>query len=342
MAIPNTPSNLLVQQANGQVYVSFDQVSNALTYGILRSTDNVNYTSVATPAVPNYLDTAVTVGTQYWYKVNATNGDGTSANSAAQSTVPTESGQLTLGQVRLQAQQRADMVNSNFVSTTEWNDYIRSSYQELYDLLINVYEDWALAAPYVLITDGINNAYTLPNGIDVVDATTGLVAKPFYKLMGVDMGLANNNNAWVTVHKYDFVERNRYVYPNITSTFAGVFNLRYRIMGNSIRFIPTPSAGQYMRMWYAPRLLLPLADTDIMDGVGGWLEYVVTDAAIKAMQKEESDVTVLAIQKQALLKRIEESAINRDISEPDRISNNRRNGEGGYGWGGWDGSWGGT
>jgi fibronectin type 3 domain-containing protein len=340
MPAPATPTNLLVEQANGQVYLSFDQMSGATSYGIYRSTDNTTFTNISNPVTNYYLDSSVTTGTVYYYKVNATDGITPSSYTAVQSVVPTESGTATLGQVRQAAQQRADMINSNFVSTPEWNSYIRASYQELYDLLTNTYEDWNRAAPYNVITDGQNSAYTLPNGV-LTDAISGAAAKPFFKLLGVDLGLANNNNAWVTIHKFDFIERNRYVYPNITSTFAGVFNLRYRVMGTQIHLIPTPSAGQYLRLHYVPRLQLPLADNDVMDGVNGWLEYVVTDAAIKAMQKEESDVSVLAMQKAALIKRIEESAINRDIGEPDTISNTRRVG-GNYGAPGWDGSYGGN
>jgi len=339
MAIPSTPTNMLVQQANGQVYVSWDITATATSYTLQRSTNNVSFTTLASPTVAYYTDSSGTLGTQYWYKVAATNSDGTSSYTTAQSIVPVGTGIMTLGQVRLAAQQRADMVNSNFVSIPEWNEYIRASYQELYDLLVNTYEDWFYATPYNVITTGTSSSYTLPNGV-LTDAVSGSVASPFYKLLGVDLGLANNNNAWVTIHKYDFIERNRYVYPNITSTFSGVFNMRYRVMGSALQLIPTPSAGQYLRIHYVPRLSMPLADVDQMDGVNGWLEYVVIDAAIKAMQKEESDVTVLGMEKMAIIKRIEESAINRDIGEPNTISNTRRMG------GGWnspngDGSYGG-
>ena len=72
-----------------------------------------------------------------------------------------------------------------------------------------------------------------------------------------------------------------------------------------------------------------------------WSEYVIVDAAIKASQKEESDVSILMQQKMALIKRIEDSAMNRDVGQPDRISDTRNStGYGGGGWG-FDGSSGG-
>ena len=61
-------------------------------------------------------------------------------------------------------------------------------------------------------------------------------------------------------------------------------------------------------------------DNVTADGVSGWLEYVITDAAIKAGQKEESDTTTLQFQKQALIKRIEAAAENRDAGSPATIA----------------------
>jgi len=343
MAAPAVPSNLLVQQGNGQVYLSWDLTAGADTYKVYRSTNNITFTLLTTVSINNYLDTAVTVNTQYWYKISALTGVDESSLTGAQTTIPTYSGNDSLLAIRTQAKQRADRVNSNFLTTEEWNNNINQSYFELYDLLKNCYEDWFFAKAYQFVTNGSSNMYPVPDGSSTFLDVDGNVCKPFYNLLGVDCGLGpNSSNAWVTLHKYDFIERNRYVYPNITSTYMGVFNMRYRLMGNTINLIPTPSANQYIQVWYVPRMTRLLRDIDVADGVSGWTEYIIVDAAIKALQKEESDVTALMMQKQALIKRIEETAINRDIGQPDTISNTRsfasRNG-GGYGTGGSDGGW---
>lgn len=337
MAVPSTPTNFIVQQGNGQVFLSWNLVSGALTYSVQRSTDGVSFTTIANPSPNNYLDVSVTVGTQYYYQVASVNVSGTSSYTTSQSIVPTWQGEMTLGQVRLAAQQRADRVNSNFLTQSEWDFNINQSYFELYDLLTTVYEDYYVAPALMLTTDGVTNLYPLPNGQNFNQAPS------FYKLMGIDCGLDNSGNAWVTLKKFNFIARNRYVYPNISSTFLGVFNLQYRLLGNNIELIPTPSANQILRIWYVPRLDVLLKDTDIVDGVSGWTEYIIVDAAIKALQKEESDVTILMAQKQALIKRINDSAMNRDVGQPDTISNTRSWGErwGNYGGGGFDGSFGG-
>lgn len=325
MAAPATPNNFIVQQGNGNVYLSWNISAGSTSYDVLRSVDNVTFAVIASPTLNNYLDTTVVVGTQYFYQVLASNGLDSQV-TASQTVIPTLSGVESLLSLRQQSQQRADRVNSNFVTTAEWNDYINQSYFELYDLLKNVYEDWFFAQPYIFTTDG-SDSYVLPDD--------------FYNLMGVDCGLSPTGNAFVSIHKYDFIERNRYIYPNLTSTFFGVFNMRYRLMGNRLHFIPTPSANQIIRVWYVPRMVRLLQDTDMADGVSGWMEYIIVDSAIKALQKEESDVSVLMAQKEALKRRIEETAINRDIGQPDTISDTRAGRNGSWGNGMGDGSFGG-
>lgn len=343
MSIAGIPTNFLVQQANGQVLASWNLVAGATSYTLQRSTDGVTYTTIATPSQTQYLDVAVVIGTQYYYQVASTNGSGTSPYTPPQAIVPAGFGEMTLGQIRLLAQQRADRVNSQFVTTSEWNVYINQSYFELYDLLIDTYEDYYVATPYVFTTDGTTFQYPLPNGVTTRDAISNLVVAPFYKLMGVDIGLSGTSNAWVTLKKFEFIARNRFVFPQVTSTFLGVFNLRYRLVGNTIYFIPTPSAGQFIRTWYFPKLTTLLQDTDRLDGISGWTEYVVVDAARKALLKEESDTSMLMAEKQALIKRIEESAMNRDAGQPDTVSDTRSATGfwGGYGSPGGDGPYGG-
>ncbi len=325
MAIPATPQGFIIQQANLQVLLTFNNVAGATTYPVWRSTDNVTFAQIAAPGVNSYTDTAVTRGTQYYYKVGSANISGLSPLTNSLAIVPTGTGEMTLGQIRLAAKQRSDLVNSGFVTDQEWNSYITQSAFELYDLLVEAYQDYYLAPIAMFLTNGNNNAYPLPDGITTFlqpDGST-FVPKPFYKMNGVDVGLSNNNNAWFTVQKFNWNDRNKFVYPQLNSTILGVFNMSYRVMGNNLEFIPVPSANQFVRLWYVPRMSQPLADNDILDGISGWTEYVIIDAAIKAMQKEESDCQVLGIQKADIIKRIEDAAANRDIGQADTITNNR-------------------
>ena len=327
MALPSIPSNFFVQQGNSQVYLSWDLVPGATSYSVQRSTDGVTFATIATPSVPNLFDTTVTVNTSYYYQVASVNGTGTSPYTNPQTIVPVKPGELSLGELRQRAQERADMVNNQFVTLPEWNFFINQAYYELYDLLITSYEDYFVAPRLSFQTTGAQS-YDLPDGLNYS------AAPALYKLYGVDLGLDNSSNAWVTLKKFDFIQRNRYVYPQLTSTFLGVFNLQYRLVGGQIMFIPTPSAGQFVGLWYFPRLTTLLADNDVMDGFSGWTQYVIIRAAKYALDKEESDTTKLDQELLFMKARIEETAMNRDAGQPDSISDVRTNSER---WGGYNG-----
>jgi len=309
MPTPLTPQNIVVQQGNGSVLLTWNLSAGATVYPITRSTDNITFSAVASPAVTSYVDTTVTKGIQYYYKVAASDGVNTSAPSQAITVIPVESGNMSLLEIRTQAQQRADRQFSNFVGVQEWNTYINQSWFELYDILITVYEDYFVKEPVLFITNGSDQSYPL--------------APDFYKMYGVDYGLNTNQNAWVTLEKFNFISRNQFVYPQLNTTIIGPFNLKYRVLQDKIHFIPIPSGGQYVRYWYIPKPVTLLLDSDILPGQSGWSEYVIVDAAIKALSKEESDVSVLMAQKMALKDRIEKSAMNRDVGQPDKISDTR-------------------
>lgn len=340
MATPGIPQNFNVQTANQQNLVSWDLSAGATSYLIQRSLDNVTFTALVTisgsPLATTYLDTAVTLGTNYWYQVAANSTTGTSSYTQSQSATPTQTGEMTLGQIRLAAQQRADRVNSNFVTQSEWRNYINQSMFELYDLLVTTYEDYFIATPVQFQTTGQTNLYALPNGSNTFTngvTQTTFTPQPFYKLLGVDLALNTTQSGFVTLNKFNFIDRNKYFFPNSGSILYGVFNPQYRVMGSNIEFIPLPSAGQICQLWYIPRLTQLLQDTDTTAmGISGWIEYVIVKAAYYALTKEESDTTSLVMQLGALQKRIEETAMNRDAGQPDTISNSRSS-QGGYGSG---------
>lgn len=318
MAAPAALTNVQVQQGNGEVLVSWDYLSTATSgYKVRRSTDQIAWTEVATPVagVIEYLDDTVTAGTLYYYQVAGVNGDGTGAYSTAQSIVPTHPGQMTLGQLRDLSKQKADRENSDFVTDAEWNTYINQSYFELYDLLVQKFGNDYFVSELELTTDG-TASLTLPNGVNHSGA------RPIYKLLGVDVNVGGSDG-WVALRKFEFIRRNQYTYPNLPTNVLGAGGLRYRLVGNTIRFSPTPAAGQTIKLWYVPRMATLLQDNDIADGVSGWTEYIAIDAAIKALNKEESDVQALLLAKQAMIDRIEAAAENRDAGEPEVISRMR-------------------
>lgn len=342
MAIPGIPSGFYCSQGNRQVALQWNLTTGATSYNLQRSTDGITYTDLAAPTTPAYTDSSVAVGSMYWFKVAAVNASGTGNYTAAVQAVPAPNSELSLYELRLRAQQKADRINSQFVTTEEWNFFLMQAMYELYDLLITSYEDYFEATEVTFTTSGNQYQYPLPDGLLTFTDPSGatVTARPFYKLLGLDLGINNANNAYVTIKKYNLIDRNTYVYPNTASTIYGVFNLQYRLVGNSIRFIPTPSNAQPIRILYIPRLQQLQLDTDISTiGYSGWLQYVIVRAAKYALDKEESDTGKLDQEILFLKGRIEETAVNRDVGQADTISNTAGNPWGGGPFNGFRGGW---
>lgn len=345
MSVPYQVQGLSAEQADGNILLTWSGSLGATGYNIQRSTDGVNFTDLdTTGVVTQYIDELPGVGIMYWYQVAGTNSDGTGTYSTITQMVAAPPSEMSLFELRLRSQQTADRVNSPFVSTSEWNAFLRLAMYELYDILITSYED-LFASQYVFInTNGTTQNYPVPDGATNYfggsypsTSADGDPSQAFYKLAGMDLGVNTSNNAWVTLLKYDFIERNKYVYPNSTSTIYGVYNMRYRLMGNNVNIIPTPSGNQQIRVWYSPKLPALLADSDVTTlGYSGWLRYPIVRAAKYALDKEEGSDTSKLDQEISFLKtRIEQAAQNRDAGVPDTISETRQDPiYGGSGWGG--------
>lgn len=341
--IPYQPQGLTVEQADGNILLTWQGSLGATSYQIQRSTDGVNFTNLATSTAVQYVDAYPGIGIKYYYQVAGLSVAGTSVYSAIQSMVAAPPGEMSLGELRLRSQQTADRVGSQFVVNSEWNAFIRLAMYELYDLLITSYEDLFASEQVFINTDGNTQNYAIPDGATnylggFYGGATGTPAKALYKLAGVDLNVNTStvSPAWVTLRKFNFIDRNKYVYPNSTSTIYGVYNQAYRMMGNFIDFIPTPAGNQKIRLWYSPILSALLQDTDLTNiGYSGWLRYPIVRAAKYALDKEEgTDTSKLDTEIQFMKMRIEQASQNRDAGIPDTISETRRDGVYGSGWGG--------
>ena len=80
-----------------------------------------------------------------------------------------------------------------------------------------------------------------------------------------------------------------------------------------------PVAGYTVTLRYTPAPQRMVAPGDTFDGIAGWEEWIVLDAAIKALAKEESDVSVLMAQRADIEREIVGMAPNREAQWPDRV-----------------------
>lgn len=321
------PSGFVCLSAQGQVLLSWNYTPLATIYYISRSTDGVTFADIGSTTALSFNDGTGDLNVVYYYYIQAGNGTNSSVPTYSLTAQSLKPGQTTVGNVKLEVLQRIDKVNSQYYTQQELNSMINQSYKEFYDIIIQHFADeYYEATPYTWTLESGTSLYALPDD--------------FYKNLLVDIALNNSDpNSFVTLREYQKIQENLYNYPNVY-TFYGVTNLRYRITGNYIKIVPAPQGGQTLRMQYVPRPDQLVSDSDVIDCVSGWEEYITVDVCIKALAKEESDPTVFALQKQALLKRIEEAAENRNIAEPERVSDVRRinfawqsEGEGGNGYG---------
>lgn len=209
---------------------------------------------------------------------------------------------ITLAQLRTQARDRADMTNSLFITDSELNNYLNASIAELHDLMLACYD-----SDYYLLSD----SFSTVNGTENYALPTD-----FYKLRGVDV--SDGGDEYISLRPFNFNERNS---KNEISSYAvsgGYF--RYRLAGSNLMLNPVPTGTYNIRIWYAPLATKLVADGDTLDDLNQFSEYVIVDAAIKMMQKEESDVSVLMAQKGDIRKRIENMAQNRDAGQPESVS----------------------
>lgn len=234
-------------------------------------------------------------------------------------------GTATLLQLRTVAQQEADMENDPHVSTNEWNSYINFSRFELYDMLIKYGgEDYYIASATIPVVSG-TDLYPLPNG------TLYNNAPAFYKgeLVECLTGPGVAPNQPITMRRFNLREKNYYNIPQ--ALMAVPYTLpRYRLFGPNLLLAPMPASTLTVRMWYAPRLSPMVVDADTTDDLSGWLEYVVVDAAIKAMGKQERDPSLLLKRKADLKARIEAMAANRDQGEANTVSETNVDGRFGH------------
>lgn len=208
----------------------------------------------------------------------------------------------TLVQLRNLSRMRADMVNSDFVDDDEVTQYINASLAELHDVIVNTFDDYVSKSTTFTLTS--SNVYTLPSD-----------------LLKVRMVSIQDGTRYVPLRALPLAERWRYTG---STAYSRGYDRRYVLMGPSLTVYPAERAGGTYELVYVQQyvpissdLEVPFSGTGVPDQY--WTEYAIVDTAIKLLQKEESDVSVLMAQKAALKKRITDAAAMRDSGEPSRI-----------------------
>lgn len=208
----------------------------------------------------------------------------------------------TLLQMRTDARERADMVNSQFITDATFNGWINDNIKELWDLLTEAVQDYALSSSSFTISSG--NTQALP--------------ADFYKLRGLDD--MSDTNRPKTVRNFNFNERNDYQNNRIANPYTSYSDVSYRITGSTLTILPADNAARAYKLWYIPIPTTLSADGDNFDGINGWHEYVILKTTIQALAKQESDTKAWETLLKLQIDRIEKLKGNRDQSSPEKVS----------------------
>lgn len=199
---------------------------------------------------------------------------------------------------------RADRQEAT-IPSSRMNDIVNSSMRDLYDQILSSYGDEYFATSTDIAVDTSTDTYDLPQN--------------FYKIISMDATVAGRV---INLVKYNPEERNLYQQFGIWDPYTPI---RYRILGGTfqtvpqVRFIPNPSGDYTVSMRYVPSPPRLSQDDDFIDEQNGWADYIEVDGAIHLLDREETDTTMLRMERDRIVQRIMSMAPQRDLSRPDRV-----------------------
>jgi len=214
---------------------------------------------------------------------------------------------FTAGDIRTRVRERADMENSTFISDVELLRYVSASYTELYDQLVNSDPERFLREE-TFTGDGTTKDFAVATdyyGTIRIDfeETDGL-RLPLKRIFGEESSRFNHTDATVAVGWHPI--------HNVSTPTTQM-----------LRLLPTPeSGGTYVHSYIVAPADLTSAATAI-DGVSGWEEFIVIDAAIKCRTKEETPVGDLERALARFTERLEIMRNARSAAQTGRVINTR-------------------
>jgi hypothetical protein len=221
----------------------------------------------------------------------------------------------TLGDMRARAKLAADMENSSFLTDTEWNDNINDSCKRLYNKLVDV-----LGQEYYATTD---------TSTETVSGTAYYdLPEDFFFLLDL---MLDDNSSFVNPETFELKER-AILMSHEANGLGSIHSVRYRLSQNRLELRPKPNGAFTVTYTYVPTYVEMTSDTSTFDGVNGWERWVELDAAITALNKEESDPSPLLAKQATIGAEIDRLKGRRDAGRPPRIQDTKRDWAGNNGF----------
>jgi len=202
--------------------------------------------------------------------------------------------------------------SDGLVSDSELLTYVTDSYWELIDLIASKNED-----AVTVLAD-------LPSATSPVTSAqlrSPTIATPSNRVLWsrIRHVFYYNGTDYRRLERVSIDEWEKYL--NATSDQPTA----YSVIGDDIHLLPSPSGPVSLNIAYIPGWSYELDLTDVIEVspiAFRWEEYVVIDAAIKCLRKEESDTSGLEGEKAMMRERISRSLTSR--GGPSRVTETRR------------------
>lgn len=211
---------------------------------------------------------------------------------------------ISASDIELRARERADMVNSDFVSSAEVTRYCEKAFQEYIGILLT-------KEPDLITTRATGNASP---GMGPSESSPFNLATEFKALRRIR-------------HVNSYSLRRAELQEVEVLSFNGRRGkpTHYWLTGRHttaarLIFLPEPDTTYPIEYWFIPSISLADVTGGGLNMVAGWDEYVVLTAAMKMKDKEESDVSVLLGERKLLLENIIAQVTAQDTGEPGRMT----------------------
>lgn len=200
------------------------------------------------------------------------------------------------------ARQYADMVNTQFVTDQEIVGYIDKAYRQMY---------------VKIVSQGSNFFNTKLDYAIVPQQDTYPLPVDFYRLTGVDLNIDSQNK--ITLMNINMNERN--MLKNVFATAYVNRGWRYWISAENIIFTPAPDNNASFTIWYIPDPVSIISTNQtLVLNPAVVVDYLGVSAAIRCLQKQESDSSVLIKEQADIITQILDATATQDSAFPLRVT----------------------
>ena len=218
---------------------------------------------------------------------------------------------VTLGELATRVRYEADLVNNQFVTDAMLYQFISDSYAVLYNKLLR-------ADP---------ERYMREQTPTLDSAGEFEVPADYYGTIALDWSESANSGIYTTVPRLFGIEANAFDHDNSSSGVPTGWHPRYNNTDPTttiIRVLPLPDSRYVLRHKYTVAPAEIATSTDVVDGIAGWEEFIVLEAAITCRVREESATGPLERRLARYQDELDTIIEARNVSEAGRVIDTRR------------------